>query len=157
MKKQLTLCIPVKENKVLLGYKKRGLGLGLYNGFGGKVELGETIEQATLRELAEEVGIKDGVLKKLGVLEFTFQSEQKILVTHIFKLKDFKQEPIETEEMKPQWFNLNEIPFLQMWPDDKYWFPLFLQDKLFKGYFLFDKPSNAEYESKILEHKLESV
>ena len=55
----LTLCIPIKENGVLLGLKKRGFGSGRWNGFGGKVEEGETIEQATLRELDEEVGIKD--------------------------------------------------------------------------------------------------
>lgn len=40
-------------------------------------------------------------------------------------------------EMRPQWFPLDQIPFADMWPDDRYWFPLLLQRKRFRGYFLF--------------------
>ena len=155
---KLTLCIPIKNNKVLLGMKKRGFGAGRWNGFGGKMEEGETIEQATLRELYEEVGIKDGKLNKVGVLDFSFRNdEKKVLEVHIFKLTDFREEPRETEEMKPQWFFLNEIPFSQMWSDDKFWFPFLLNGKLFKGEFMFDRPSNAEYSAEIINQKLEEV
>ena len=35
--------------QVLLGYKKRGYAQGLWNGFGGKVEPSESIEQAAVR------------------------------------------------------------------------------------------------------------
>lgn len=157
MKRKLTLCVPLKEDRVLLGMKKRGFGAGRWNGFGGKIEQDETIEQGALRELEEEAGIRDGVLKKMGILDFSFQNNGEILEVHIFRLTDFNQEPIETEEMKPQWFTFNEIPFSQMWSDDEYWFPLFLQGKLFKGNFLFDRPSDAEYPAKILEKKLEEV
>ena len=157
MKKILTLCIPIKNDEVLLGMKKRGFGCGRWNGFGGKLEEGETIEQATLRELYEEVGIKDGQLKKAGVLEFSFENDEKFLQVHIFKLLDFTDEPIETEEMEPQWFNVSEIPFQQMWSDDEYWFPLLLNDKLFEGEFLFDRPSDAEYSAKIISKKLNEV
>lgn len=34
---------------VLLGMKKRGFGAGKWNGFGGKVQPGETIEEAARR------------------------------------------------------------------------------------------------------------
>lgn len=154
----LTLCIPIKDNKVLLGMKKRGFGAGRWNGFGGKMEVGETIEQATLRELAEEVGITDGKLSKAGVLDFSFEDgEKEVLEVHVFKLMDFKEEPIETEEMRPKWFSFDEIPFSQMWSDDEFWFPLFLNNKLFEGEFLFDRPSNAEYSAKIISQKLEEV
>lgn len=137
--------------------KKRGFGVGRWNGFGGKIEQGETVEEATMRELSEEVGIQGGKLEKMGVLEFSFQNDPKVLEVHIFKLTDFIGDPIETEEMKPKWFSNSEIPFYQMWSDDEYWFPLFLQGKLFKGAFLFDKPSDAEYSAKILDQKLEVV
>lgn len=137
--------------------KKRGFGSGRWNGFGGKVEKGETIEQATLRELYEEVGIKDGELSKAGVLEFSFENDEKILQVHIFKLLDFTNSPIETEEMKPEWFSCDKIPFSQMWSDDEYWFPLLLNDKLFKGKFLFDRPSDAEYNAKIISQELDEV
>ena len=157
MKKILTLCIPIKENQVLLGMKKRGFGSGKWNGFGGKVEEGETIKQATLRELDEEVGIKDGQLTKAGVLDFSFQNDEKILQVHIFKLTDFSDTSTETEEMKPKWFSIDEIPFSQMWSDDQYWFPLLLNNKLFEGAFLFDKLPDAGYSAKIISKNLEEV
>lgn len=157
MKKILTLCIPIEENRVLLGMKKRGFGSGRWNGFGGKKEEGETIEQAAFRELSEEVGIKDGDLSKVGILEFSFENDEKILQVHIFRLSNFSDKPIETEEMKPEWFSFEEIPFTQMWSDDKYWFPLFLENKLFEGEFLFDRPSDAEYSAKIISQRLEEV
>ena len=154
MKKQLTLCVPVKDGQVLLGMKKRGFGVGRWNGFGGKIEQDESIEQGAMRELGEEVNIKDGVLEKRGIIEFSFQNDNKVLEVHIFKLTDFTGEPLETEEMRPEWFSFDTIPFSQMWSDDEYWFPLFLEDKLFKGSFLFDRPSNAEYSAKIITQEL---
>lgn len=147
----------VKDNKILLGMKKRGFGSGRWNGFGGKVEETETIEQGSYRELEEEAGIRPLKMEKIGILDFSFESDSEILEVHIFKVSDFAGEPTESEEMRPQWFSLEEIPFDQMWSDDKFWFPLLLNNKLFKGDFLFDKPSNAEYSSKIINHKLEEV
>lgn len=47
--KLLTLVLVVQPGRVLLGMKKRGFGAGKWNGFGGKVEHGETIEQAARR------------------------------------------------------------------------------------------------------------
>ena len=41
-----------------------------------------------------------------------------------------------------------------MWSDDEYWMPLLLAGTTFKGYFLFDKPSDATYSAQILKHKL---
>ena len=45
------LVIPFIGGKLLLGKKLRGFGEGYFNGFGGKVELGETIEASARREV----------------------------------------------------------------------------------------------------------
>lgn len=157
MKKILTLCVPVDNRKVLLGMKKRGFGVGLWNGFGGKVEDGESIEEAAMRELQEEVGISDGSLSKAGVLEFSFDSEDKVLEVHIFRLTNFTDTSTESEEMKPEWFSFDSIPLSQMWSSDTYWLPLFLDNKTFEGEFRFDRPSDAEYAAKVLSHRLEEA
>ena len=47
----MQLVIVNQDSKVLLGMKKRGFGTGFYNGFGGKVEPGETILEAAVREV----------------------------------------------------------------------------------------------------------
>src|SRR3989344_8388753 len=111
MKRVLTLCIIHKHPKILLGMKKRGFGIGRWNGFGGKVEIGENIENAMRREIKEEAGIEVGDLNKVGFIEFTLESINETHEVHIFKVENFKGEIIESEEMKPQWFNIDEIPF----------------------------------------------
>lgn len=157
MKKVMTLCLVHQHPKILLGMKKRGFGEGRWNGFGGKVHENESVEEAFLRELREEAGIEAVRWEKLGTLEFSFENDLKVLETHVFKIEEFTGEPMESEEMKPEWFHMDEIPFSQMWSDDLYWMPLFLKGSKFKGKFLFDRPSDAEYSSKILEHELSEV
>jgi len=154
MKKVLTLCMVCEEDRVLLGMKKRGFGEGRWNGFGGKVEEGETIESAAVRELKEEAGLEPVDMKKAGILEFSFQDDPKLLEVHIFRITAFAGEPVESEEMRPKWFKLGEIPFRQMWSDDEHWFPYLLGGKLFKGSFLFDKPATAAHPGKIIAKEL---
>ena len=139
MNKLLTLCLVHQHPKVLLGMKKRGFGAGRWNGFGGKVSSGETIEEAARREMKEEAGLELKDISKVGIIEFEFQGNPEILEVHIFRSLDFFGEPQESEEMKPQWFLVDAIPLESMWPDDKHWLPLFLAGKKFKSKFLFGK------------------
>lgn len=136
-RKILTLCVVNDGSRVLLGMKKRGFGMGRWNGFGGKVTEGETIERAALRELHEEAGIKATNLEKRGLLTFAFEGDPQILEVHVFAVPYFTGVPSESEEMQPQWFSHRVIPFDAMWPDDKHWFPLLLAGKNFKGEFNF--------------------
>jgi len=156
----LTLCVIHEHPRILLGMKKRGFGAGRWNGFGGKVAPGETIEGAAVRELHEETGITadPANLERFGILEFEFQSEPgKVLEVHIFKVHSHTGEPVETEEMRPQWFFVDEIPFKEMWSDDPYWIPLFIKGRKFRGHFLFDKPSTVDYSAVILDKTIEIV
>ncbi len=150
MKKQLTLCIVHRGDKVLLGMKKRGFGAGRWNGFGGKVQEGETVEEAARREMREEAGIEAREMKKLGVIDFDFKENPGVLEVSIFKTADFAGEPAESDEMKPQWFDIDKIPFAEMWPDDIHWMPLFLAGKSFRGRFLFG-PGDAIIEQELSE------
>lgn len=40
--------------------------------------------------------------------------------------------------MKPKWFGISEMPYDDMWLDDIYWHPVWLQGKKFKAYFLYE-------------------
>lgn len=137
--------------KILLGMKKRGFGLGRWNGFGGKIRKGESIEDAARRELQEEAGLAAEEMTEEGLLEFEFRGDPQTLEVHVFSVDRFTGEPQETEEMRPQWFPLEGIPYDTMWPDDKYWLPLFLQGKKFHGIFIFDGLDT------ILRYQLEEV
>lgn len=157
MKKLLTLCMVVNTTQILLGMKKRGFGVGRWNGFGGKVGDGESIDSAALRELQEEAGIIATEIHKVGVLNFSHDSDTKQLEVHVYIVNSFSGSPIESDEMRPEWFTFDTIPYNQMWPDDKEWLPYLLAGKHFKGTFHFDRPSDAEYQAKILSQTLEVV
>ncbi len=147
-----TLCVLLKENpskQILLGYKKRGFGQGKYNGFGGKVQNNESIEEAAIRELYEESGIKTSLeyIKKVAEFEFEFLHvpKEKLWdqVVHVFFINKWEGEPEESEEMKPVWFNIEDIPYDKMWKDDKYWLPLVLENKILEGKFKFGKDNES--------------
>ncbi len=140
-----------KSGRVLLGMKKKGFGAGRWNGFGGKVEKWETIEEAAKREVREEAGVEVSELEKVGVIEFEFQGNPELLEVHIFKATNFTGTPSESDEMRPQWFPTDQIPFDEMWSDDPYWVPLFLDGKKFRAKFLFG-PGD-----KVLKHQIIKV
>ncbi len=151
MKKVMSLVLIADGEKVLLGMKKRGFGTGRWNGFGGKVDGGESIEKAATREVFEECGLTVSNLEHRGVLDFSFEGKSGILEVHIFKVTQFTGEPKETEEMKPQWFSYREIPYASMWKDDKHWLPMFLAGKKFRGNFHFGGPDDDILTSSLTE------
>lgn len=150
MRTVLTLCIVQQGSRVLLGLKKRGFGVGRWNGFGGKIRPGETVEQAAGRELEEEAGIVPQSLKSRGLLLFTFEGQEEEFEVPVFSVTEFTGEIKESEEMRPQWFLPTEIPFADMWPDDIHWLPHFLTGKSVRGYFHFKDPNT------ILDYELET-
>jgi 8-oxo-dGTP diphosphatase/2-hydroxy-dATP diphosphatase len=140
--KLLTLCLVTQPPRILLGMKKRGFGAGRWNGFGGKVSPGETVEDAARRELQEEASLTAAAISKRGIIEFSWQGRPGILQVHVFHVDSFTGTPAESEEMKPEWFDIADIPYDEMWQDDRHWFPLFLAGKSFRGAFVFDEKDN---------------
>lgn len=136
-KKILTLCLIIQPPRILLDLKKKGFGAGWYNGFGGKVEDGEDIAVAAKREVVEEVGIEPLDMVRRGLLNFNSASWPTPLEVHIFSASRFSSKPQENQEMRPEWFTVEALPFDRMWPNDKYWWPYLLAGKNFRGHCLF--------------------
>jgi len=103
--------IIVKKEKILLGKRKNCYKSGTWGLPGGHLELGEDLIDGAKRELWEEVGIKDPKLEFLSVVEGDKDEAHYIQVN--FLLKDFKGEPVLTEEDKcEEWgfFSMEELP-----------------------------------------------
>ena len=127
--------------ELLLAMKKRGFGKGKWNGVGGKEdpEKGDiNIVKAAMRETKEEIGVKIKKMEKVAVLSFYYPYKKEWdQDVHVFLVRDWQGEPIESEEMLPKWFKINDIPYNEMWDDDKHWLPQVLEGKKLKAKFTF--------------------
>jgi 8-oxo-dGTP diphosphatase len=127
----------VRDGMILLIRKKRGFGAGKINGPGGKIDPGESSLDSALRETFEELDIMPLRAEQRAELHFQFRDGQSLHCA-VFIAHDFLGTPRETEEATPLWIPLDQIPYDEMWADDRYWLPLLLRNAQFDGYFEFD-------------------
>lgn len=151
-----TLCLLLSGNptrQVLLGYKKAGFGTGKYTGFGGKVEDGEDITAAAARELNEETGLQVALsdLREAGRLAFWFphQPDWSQLV-YIYATRKWTGEPVESDEMKPTWFEVDQIPYERMWQDAPHWLPPVLAGRRVYADFVFQADNESIQEVNLV-------
>ena len=150
-----TLCFLIREipaTKVLLGFKKVRFGAGKYAGFGGRIEPGETIAAAAIRELEEETGVKvlEENLQRVGHLTFVFPAKPSwSQVVHVFLTTTWDGNPVESEEMMPVWFSVNGIPYEHMWQDAAHWLPHILAGERIRARFTF-KEDNETVDRAVL-------
>lgn len=136
-RERANLCFIVKDGRILLIRKKRGLGAGKINGPGGKIEPGETALESAIRETQEEIGVTPLEIEERGILHFQF-TDGYSLHCAVFLARDFAGEPIETVEATPMWFEIGTIPYAEMWADDQHWLPQMLTGSRFTAWFEFD-------------------
>ncbi|HSX15178.1 MAG TPA: 8-oxo-dGTP diphosphatase [Candidatus Saccharimonadales bacterium] len=143
--KTTTLLFLRRGNEVLLAMKKRGFGKGRWNGTGGKVDPGETVEQAMVRECQEEIEVTPTKYYKAAEHDFVLNAGQAgewHMHCHAFVCSGWEGEPAETEEMAPRWFKVSEVPYDQMWQDDRHWMPQVFDGKRLRTHFTFDEHDN---------------
>ncbi|MFA6005646.1 MAG: 8-oxo-dGTP diphosphatase [Patescibacteria group bacterium] len=142
--KRATLCFLLKEQSVCLAMKKRGFGVGNWNGSGGKIgdKEGyekESVTDATIREVREELGVTINKLVPRGEIYFEFlHNPEWDAIVYIFTSKNWVGNPTESDEMRPQWFNYADIPYDQMWDADRIWLPKVLSGKSVFARFVFN-------------------
>lgn len=105
--KPTTLVFPIDEqHRILLGRKKRGFGADKYNGFGGKINAGESFRQCAVRELYEESGILVNAadLECVALFDFQFPYDESLThVGYVYFVRVTDVNPIESDEMEPHW------------------------------------------------------
>ena len=136
-----TLLIIFKDNKVLLGEKKRGFAKGTLIGIGGKQDPGETNEQAMVRETQEEIGVTPIDYRLIGEIFFDtwYKGEHVNMRLNIYTCDKFAGEVTETDEMKPGWYDIDNVPYDRMLQDDLLWMPMAIAGKKFKGNVVFNQ------------------
>lgn len=165
--RQSCLCLIIKEeinniSELLLAMKKKGFGEGWWNGTGGKYDPSKgdkSILDSAHRETHEEIGIKIKNPQKVAVIDFYFLEPPKgkkfDQQVHVYLVREWQGEPEESEEMQPQWFKKEEIPFTEMWDADQHWLPHVLEGKKLKAKFSFDKNNKVADKTINFVGKLE--
>lgn len=152
--KPTTLVFPRRsDGYVLLGRKKYGFGKSKWNGFGGKIQEGESIIDCALRELYEESGLRAQAedLVEVGRLDFIFPADPELdHPANIYFVEKYEGTPCETEEMQPRWFAPDALPFDEMWPADAIWLPVLMKGKCLQGKVIFAS-DNEGYDGYELE------
>ena len=129
--KQATLAFVFNEWwEIMLCMKKRWFWVWKWNWAWWKKDLNETIHETAKRELLEEtwVNLELDLLEFRWVLHFIWEAtpdwNQDV---HVFRSLGYSWEFSETEEMKPAWFKIDEIPYDDMWEDDAIWLPVLIR------------------------------
>lgn len=148
-----TLVFFRRDDEILLAMKKRGFGEGRWNGVGGKLDSGETLEEALVRESQEEVSVTPLEFHKVAEHMFHeyHNGEAKQMHVHVYLCSKWDGEPRESEEMAPRWFKETEIPYDNMWSDDPYWLPQVLAGKSVKTVFTLDE------QDTLIDHQVTEV
>lgn len=150
---EATLCYILDDGRVLLIEKRRGLGSGLYNGPGGKIEPGETPREAIRREVREEVGLEVVDPTKHAELTFTHDGD-RVLFVHVFRATDYEGTPRPSPEAQPVWFERGQLPYDEMWEDDHLWLPAVLEGEMLVGEFAFEGGASLD-DAEFVDHTIE--
>ena len=144
-----TLVFVIRQGRMLLIRKKRGLGAGKINGPGGRREPGESFADCAVREMQEELRVTPLSTERVGIHRFQFIDGYSTYV-HVFRADGFDGEPAETDEATPHWVDVDAIPFDEMWEDDRHWLPLVVAGRRFAGRWIFDGDRMLDYTLDIL-------
>lgn len=152
--KTCSLLFLIDGDRILLAMKKRGFGMNRFNGIGGKVEIGETMDEALVRECQEEILVTPTHWWKVAEHDFIMDTDTNKswhLFVHTYLCDQWEGEPSETDEMAPEWFEISTIPYERMWQDDQYWLPLVLAGDKLKTVFEFNQ------HEEMLSHRIETI
>lgn len=114
-----------REGRVLLAQRAKAPGFGLYSLPGGRVEPGETMQEAVLRELREEVGLSATITGFVDHVEHIEHGEDGALRAHAvivaFAGEWSSGEPVLSDEVSDiRWVNPlapDDLPMTKRLPE----------------------------------------
>lgn len=86
---------------------------GLWEFPGGKVEPGESLENALIREFQEEIGITITRSEFLLEVRKTFLEKKILLILHTFRILTFEGEPYGREKQEIRWVSKTTLHHYQ--------------------------------------------
>ena len=145
------LVVDVAAGRILLAFHKQGDMQGCYTGFLDELLEGETPESGAVRITTEQCGLIVELAELRAVFRFTGE-DYPGADEYEYYTSSYRGTPREGVQVRPQWFELDQIPYELMPADDALWYPPFLAGKLQRGSFHFG-PGMKE----LLRHQFSEV
>lgn len=130
-------CLVIENEKIVITKYLKGMKEGYYDIPGGKIEEWETAEEAAIREMKEETGIKVSNLIKKGSFEVEYPD--RIFYFEIFIAKNYQGILQDFEENTAEWIEICE---------------LLNKEKILSNILLLKKPYNEFLYNEKLEVKI---
>lgn len=147
------LCYLKKDNQYLFmlrNKEKNDLNEGKWIGIGGHIEVGESKEEALIREVKEETGFSINSFTYRGEILFINNDYQEIM--YVFTSDDYSGEMIECDEGELFWIDKDKIFDLNLWEGDRYFLkPLLNSDKMIKFEMIYKDKELVEVKGGVIE------
>lgn len=129
-----TLCILIRNGRILMARKVKNVVVGRWAAYGGRLDPGERVRRATVREISEEtdyqVVVDEEDLEYFALVHFHNVNDDGTPYTfkvHVYLAGFWMGEARESKEMKtPTWFDCANLPWEEMPIADPHWLPLVL-------------------------------
>jgi len=105
----VTISVVENENKILLLKRKKGLFSGMLGLPGGKIENGERIKEAAIREIEEETKIKSKFDGIHGVILERLVEKNKVKNEFLIFLSELKPYRIPGPQPNCVWLDMNDL------------------------------------------------
>jgi len=106
----------VDNGKILMIKRQRGDYSGFWALPGGKIEQGEHISEAAIREVREEAGIETNFKEYSGIVSEIFGQKQFML--HVNELKTIEKSISSGSEGEVKWIELDSLEGFDVVPSD---------------------------------------
>lgn len=129
--KETTLCYIEQNDSYLMllrNKKKIDMNKGKWIGVGGKLEIGETIEECLLREVYEETGLTLKNYNYRGKILF-ISDEWDSEIMHLYTADDFEGSLTECLEGELRWIPKDKIMDLNLWEGDRAFMKMLMEDE----------------------------
>lgn len=118
-------CICFRDDEVLLVRRGKAPRAGEWSIPGGRVEPGESVRDAVLRELQEETGVRAELVALVDVIDAVFDGKDKEEVAFHYVLIDYvarwiSGEPIAGDDaIDTRFVKLSELEGIELWDETR--------------------------------------
>lgn len=152
--KEIALCHVIKNGTLLLIKTEEGLNKGKWNAPSAEILQGERPDKSAIKNVYQQTGLYVSKITDNGLIRLFLNGKTTYdYRIHVFSTKIFSGDLKPNIQGEAKWFSTTDLPYYEMWADDKYWINLVLQGKKFDADFFFDEKNEKIVKYQIKERQ----